>query len=375
MRVERRMRKTLPAAAVVAAALAALTASTFVRAGQSADATAAHAAQRALPAGKSAVAWVRPGADGNRPTWGVRGGLLWGILPQEGRSDGPRGLLRLRYPVLPKGEYDLINFIAVEPVVRGVKGYSELEPSRLDGVQGKRFWATDPGARDGPQSATLPAATPPAGTLARLASGAESLSVRVGVERFENVAHVALTVAQCSAAPDEIELIVHALPDSAPLDYCILTATMGNKARARRLWLADAVAASRKLYPEYRAADFAPHRFFALQRLLHTASGEVLAAITTDERDPAKVDPFPAQPGWRYGGFPVTQYWKKRPGGWRDDLHVAVNARYTYWLSQHPIPGGIAFENFEMRERFYEGQRFVFGITRKTPAELGFPNR
>jgi acetyl esterase/lipase len=68
----------------------------------------------------------------------------------------------------------------------------------------------------------------------------------------------------------------------------------------------------------------------------------------------------------------VTQYWKKPQGTWRDDLHVAVNRRYTYWLSRQPIPGGVAFENFEMRERFHEGQRFVFGITRNTPKELGF---
>jgi hypothetical protein len=62
----------------------------------------------------------------------------------------------------------------------------------------------------------------------------------------------------------------------------------------------------------------------------------------------------------------------KPAGSWRDDLHVAVNGRLTYWLSRHPIPGGVAPENFELRERFYQGQRFVFGITRRTPVELGF---
>jgi hypothetical protein len=40
-------------------------------------------------------------------------------------------------------------------------------------------------------------------------------------------------------------------------------------------------------------------------------------------------------------------------------------------MSRHPIPAGVAFENFEMRERFHPGQRFVFGITRRTPGELG----
>ena len=48
-----------------------------------------------------------------------------------------------------------------------------------------------------------------------------------------------------------------------------------------------------------------------------------------------------------------------------------VNGRYTYWRSARLLPGGIAFENFELRERFYDGQKSVFGITRRTPQELG----
>jgi hypothetical protein len=41
------------------------------------------------------------------------------------------------YPVLPGKRYDLVNFIAVEPVVKGRRGFSELEHSRLDNVAGK----------------------------------------------------------------------------------------------------------------------------------------------------------------------------------------------------------------------------------------------
>ena len=101
------------------------------------------------------------------------------------------------------------------------------------------------------------------------------------------------------------------------------------------------------------------------------APRDVLVAITTDEAEPSKVEPFPGRSHWRYAGVPVTQYWRKPEGTWRDDLHVAVNARYTYWMSQHPIPGGVAFENFELRERFHPGQRFTFGITKRRPAEMG----
>ncbi len=318
--------------------------------------------RRAQPHG---LGWVRAGMNTDRATWGFRGGLLWGLPPRNGRTDGPRGLIRLRYPVLPNGNDDLINFIAIEPVVQGRRGFSELEWSGLDCVRGKRLSAQDPETPVGPTT------TLPAGRLTRLDTGAECLTVYVAVERFENGAHVGLTLSQRSDAPDELELTVHREPDSAPIEYCILTATMGNKARTRQLWLRNEVARSLDLWPNYQETGFTPHRLFSLDRLHRTSAGDFLAAITTNEADPAAVDPFPAAPHWRYAGFPVTQYWKKPQGTWRDDLHVAVNGRYTYWLSRQPIPGGVAFENFEMREHFHEGQRFVFGITRESPQELG----
>ena len=317
-------------------------------------------------AAKPAADWIRAGLNTNVAAWGLRNGLRWGLPAGRRSFDGPRGLIRVRYPVLANGEYDLINFIAVEPVVGPHKGFSELERSTLDGVAGKRLWAIHPGAPEQLDNQLV------AGQITQLDSGVQSLTVRVGVERFENGAHVTLIVTQRSDSPDELELAIHAQPDSAPIDYCILTATMGNKARARQLWLKDEVASSLTLYPNFRQFEFAPHRFFALDRLHRTAAGDVLVAITTDETNPAAVEPFPGLPHWRYAGFPVTQYWKKPAGTWRDDLHVAVNGRYAYWLSRQPIPGGIAFENFELRERFSDGQRFVFGITRKTPGELGF---
>lgn len=334
--------------------------------GASAHAGGDSPAQTAQADGVQTVHWIRAGMNTNRPIWGVVGGLLWGLPSPAGQSDGPRGLISLRYPVLSGGGYDLLNFIAVEPVVRGRKAYSELEPSQLDGVQGKRMWAIDTDVPADTREGLLP------GRLRRLEAGAESLSIRVGVERFENGAHVGLTLFQRGDRPDELELTIHAEPDSAPIEYCILTATMGNKARVRQLWLKDEVATSLTLYSDYQDADFAPHRFFTLDRLHRTPDGDVLAAVTTDEPNPAAVDSHPAAAHWRYSGFPVTQYWRKPAGAWRDDLHVAVNGRYTYWLSRQPIPGGVAFENFELRERFHEGQRFIFGITRRTPAALGF---
>ena len=327
------------------------------------------AALSLLLAGRATQAadWVRAGLNTNQPLWGIRGGLLWAIPPEGFRAaSGPRGLIRVGYPISTNGGYDLINFIAVEPIVHGRRGFSELEPSALDGARGKRLWAIGetnltPGT---PEPTLVP------GRITRPAPGVEQLDVTVQVEPFDNGACVRLVVSQRSDAPDEIQLAVHADPQSAPIEHCILTATMGNLARTRLLWLKDEVVSSLKLYPEHRGDGFAPNRAYALDRLARTPQGDVVAAITTDEDDPASVYPFPGRQHWHYGGFKVTQYWKKPRGTARDDLHVAVNARYTYWQTGHPIPGGVAFENFELRERFYEGQTFIFGITRSTPEQM-----
>lgn len=312
------------------------------------------------------VEWIRPGTETDQPVWGIQGGLQFAIAPAGFRPPQPRGLLRLGYPVLPDGGYDLVNFIAVEPVVDGKKGFSELEPSELDGVQGKRFWTGEP--RETQADPKLP----DPGRLWMPEPGVEQLDVLIRVERFQNGARIYFVVSQRSDAPDEIRLTVRTEPDSAPLDYCIMTATMGNMVRARQLWLGEEMVGSLDLYADYQGTDFAPHTFYGLDRLQRTPAGDLLAAISTDEDNPALIEPFPGSRIWRYDGVKVTQYWKKLQGTYRADLAVAVNARFTYWQSRRPIPGGVSFENFELRERFYEGQQFIFGITRKTPAELGF---
>lgn len=307
----------------------------------------------AAAAASPATEWVRGGAQGMHPIWGIRGGLQFAIPPA---ASGPRGLVRLLSPTLPGGRYDLVNFIAVEPIVKGRRGFSELEHSRLDHRAGKRFWVE-------PERM--------AGELTRLDGGVERLTVVVHIERFDNGASVRLAIEQCSDRPDEIVLTLQPEPDSAAIEYGILTATMGNKARARRLWLKDEVVRSQALYPDYRASDFAPPSIYPLRRLATNQEGDLVVAITTDEPCPADVRPFPGSDRWYYGGIPVTQYWRMPKGRWGDDVHAVVNARYTYWMSRRPIPGGIAFENFELRERFRPGQQFIFGITQKTPAELG----
>lgn len=307
--------------------------------------------------------WVRSGLNTNSPVWGAPGGLQFALHPggfTEGQG-GPRGLIRIGYPTLLHGGVDLINFIAVEPVVKGRKGYSELERSAFDGKPGKYLWA---GSSEKPQNGAVRLAP---GKIRQLGGGVDELEVTVHVEQFENGAHVRLRLTQRSDAPNELRLAVEAEPDSAPMESCVLTATMGNKARTRLLFLKDGPVSSLKLYPDYRGKDFTAHRIFGLERLPRLPNGDVLAAVGTDEEEPASVHPF-GRPGfWDYRGAKVMQYWRKPSVEVGPELACAVNGRFTYWLSEQPIPGGIAFENFELREPFRNGQSFIFGISRQWP--------
>jgi len=62
-----------------------------------------------------ATEWIRAGVNTNQPVWGIRGGLMWGLPPGFLKL---RGLIRIAYPTLANGRYDLINFVAIEPIVK-----------------------------------------------------------------------------------------------------------------------------------------------------------------------------------------------------------------------------------------------------------------
>ena len=138
--------------------------------------------------------WIRAGGDASQPVWGMRGGLQFAIYPGgfTGGDGGPRGLIRIGYPTLTNGGYDLINFIAVEPIVGGARAYSELEKSQLDGKQGKVFWSVAAPATNGEtRKAGL-------GKISSMPNGVEELSVPIGVEKFDNGAQVRLVLSQRS---------------------------------------------------------------------------------------------------------------------------------------------------------------------------------
>lgn len=299
--------------------------------------------------------WLRPPTTAPaEPRWGHREGIQVGLHP----LGGPRGLLRIYTPYLGHDRDRLLNFIAVEPIPRGQtdRGYSELEHSALDGVQGKRFWSADE-----PTDVTPRSPEDPAPGVVSTVDGVETLTVFVMCEPFDNGARVAVRVRFRADRPHEVAVAGFALPGSAKLDFCVLTATMGNYARLRRLRLADRIATPAELWPDFSGAHFAEHAAFGLSSLRRTADGEVEVSATTDEADPsAAVYDDDVAEHWKYAGLRAVQSWIAADPS--PDLQVLVNARRAYWASTAAIPGGAAYENVELKEPFRQGREFRFRV-------------
>ncbi|MBV9866587.1 MAG: hypothetical protein JO316_14630 [Abitibacteriaceae bacterium] len=290
-------------------------------------------------------------APSNAPHWSVRNGLTLALYPRAISGDdvgGPRGLIRIGLPLragdaLPR----LLNFIAVEPVTKdGRRGYSELEKSPGDGAPGIQFWIDH--VVQG--KATL--------------TGPDILRLTIRMEKFANGAHPYLVAVLDAGKPHEVRFEVYAEPDSAPMQQCILTATMGNYQRLRRLHLKQRIVTTDEVLPEDPGENFTRHAVFPLNELERDKEGVFVAAEGTED-DPRELSKaLPPGLFWAYGGENFTQYWRQ-PEPVDSDLQAVVNARKTYWMSQIPLPGGKAFENFELNAAYHPGQVFIFGIKTK----------
>ena len=293
-----------------------------------------------------------------QPGWGFDGGLRVGLWPADG---GPRGLIRIYSPFLDNPPGQVINFIAVEPIVNGRRSYSELERSAVDGKPGKMMWAVDELPRD--WGTWKPPDEPARGRMIRV-DGQAALSVFVVVEPLDNGARPVIQIILRKDHPREVALRVDAAPGGTPMDACVLSATMGNYARLRRLHLRDDVVEPARLWPSFDNVDwggpgFTPHAQWGIDRM-QVRDGVAEVTATPDEADPAAARYAPDTPAWwRYRGKRAAQFWRAPA---TKDLVVRVNGRRAYWGSRIDIPGGVAFENFEMQAPFAPGQAFTFGV-------------
>jgi hypothetical protein len=246
-----------------------------------------------------------------------------------------------------------MNFIAVEPVVGGERCLSELDRSAHDGKAGMQIWSADRVDLKHPPGYSK---APARGTLAEDANG-QTLTVWLCTETFRNGAAPIIEVSFNSARPHEIGLKTFAAADSRPMSACVLTATMGNWARLRHLELRKGTVEAADLF---RGAVPNSMGFFDWHSW---GSGDLpskdhLCSVSaTGDLDSATPPDVPK--GWKYIGQPAVQTWATEfvPG-----LEVRVNGREEFWATKTAVPGGPAFENFELYAPFHQGQSFRFSV-------------
>ncbi|MCR8558726.1 hypothetical protein KXD93_13800 [Mucilaginibacter sp. BJC16-A38] len=336
-------------------------------------------------ASAQSVQWIRPDNEKSPPMWGIKGGIVFSLWPKSiepsgpGTDGGPRGLIRIGYEY--QGSVNLINYIAIEPVVNGDMEFSEVSPSRGDGKWGKFLWATDKPDADSftPYANTRGTITHPDPQNPTI----EQLSFFICMEKFNDGAHPYLKVTISSDKPGELGLQIFNQPGSAIMERCALTATMGNYSRLRLLYLKDKVIDSRKLFAGYDDIDFIEKEPYPASQMLKNKHGDLMVCAESNETF-NELAAWPQQPdylkkwGWRYRPFyKLTQYWRVDSAGYDSSLQVRVNGRVKYWGAENPdksaytaVPGGPAFENFELRDNYHPGQKFYFGLTRKSAGEL-----
>ncbi|MFV0268681.1 MAG: hypothetical protein ACK5HT_16270 [Draconibacterium sp.] len=308
--------------------------------------------------------WIQPSRERlAMPVWGHVNGIQVGLAP----LPGPRGLLRIYTPYLGLERAEVMNFIALEPIPKGNenRGLSELEMSSIDkGKRGKRFWSSNESTAVIPLNEDFPARG-----LVENINGEETLTLYIFSEPFDNGARVYVRLRFFESRPYEFSITTYTYEGSVDLDYFITTATMGNKARLRTLYLKDGQKSALEIWPEYEDIHFTPHQHFTQKEMIKDKNGRAYFMSKPKEKDYSKAVYAPGTSGhWQYHGKAATQYWiKEKPN---KNLKGLVNGRFAYWASDDPIPGGIAFENFEMKEPFQNGATFFFGISQEKLDEI-----
>jgi hypothetical protein len=139
--------------------------------------------------------------------------------------------------------------------------------------------------------------------------------------------------------------------------------------RLRDLYLADKTVKAGDLFQDQTAGKscFYGYQQFGVNQLIKNSDGSVVVYAGNDETGDWAGDLGGNAP---YYGLPkFYQYWKKYAGSYQPDLVARVNGRDNYFggfingCSQRLVTGGVAYENFEMLEKFYPGQTFWFGYS------------
>jgi hypothetical protein len=293
------------------------------------------------------------GVPDGQPVWGHRDGLRIGIKP----TRGPAGLIRVYAPYLGQEFPRVVNFLSIEPTVEGQtkRDQSELEMSRdRPGRRGLTLWASNGASPD---------VRPEHPATGKLLEDGQTLRLFIHTEPFPNGAQPIIECRFHHKRAHEVELVTHAAAESAPMSSCTISATMGNYGLLRQIHLKNGrIISALDLWEDEPPGKwgFFSWRLWPASELERTSDGRYYVQLSTDVADPSAMEHDPdVKPHWPYVGQKAIHYWRTEADA---QPRAAVNGRETYWMSQARIPGGMAFENFELGMPFKPGRRLWFGV-------------
>jgi len=291
--------------------------------------------------------WIYPATANDNSVWGIKKGIAFGVQrngtpPQIDEAPGGTwapGLLYIMWTD-SQGKTHFFNYLGFE--VLSAKGLDQSEAEKIVFTPGEP----------------------------KIENNIMTVVFKMSEFQRNKISGI-ITVRIDKNHPREIEISAQN-PDQEtdPVLYFHVSATAGNLARLRNLYLKDEVVNSRELFAgmQQNAACFYPLQTFDLSKLPIDAAGNITVYAGNDETGQWVGDWGSATAPF-YGGQKFYQYWKKYPGSYKDDLKITVNARDKYFsgflnsCNGKQVLGGVAYENFDMAEQYFDGQTFWYGYS------------
>lgn len=289
--------------------------------------------------------WILPENNDNNYVWGIANGIAFGVQknskpPQMDNAPGGTWAPGLIYVMFTDetGKTYFFNYL----------GFSILGKNGLDQSEAEKIVFT-------------PVSTKAEGDI---------LTVVFETSNFDKnkiPLNVALKIDKNK--PREIEISTsNPMQDSKPVIYIHVSATAGNLGRIRDLYLRDEVVNSKDLYAGEQPGNgcFYAIKLFDLDRLKADSSGIIVYAGNDES---GWVGEWGSDVAPYYNKPKFYQYWRKYSGSYKPDLIVTVNGRDHYFsgfinpCNGKEVSGGVAYENFDMLEKYYDGQKFWFGYS------------
>lgn len=323
--------------------------------------------------------WIYPESDDANPLWGVKNGIVFGTEKAEMdfKPGGAwaKGLLRIGWRD-EEGKSHFFNYIGVTIIQLGSRvDSSEIQritfnPDNKDYASALQDLLNQyPDNSSEVQDFISLEKNPPASLSQVTTFEDDEMTVLFRLSTFQYTeAKIYLIIVVNRNNPREIKISTYNQEEEAnPLNFIVISATWGNLARLRDLYLGNRTVNARELFEGEELGNwcFYPRVGFGVDELIVDEEGTVTVYAGNDEEGEWIADLGNGAP--YYDGEKFYQYWRKYAGSYSDELHVAVNGREKYFggfvnpCGNKDITGGVSYENFEMIEEYYLGQTFWFG--------------